>query len=400
MSKLEQQESFADEYGDRIAEWELFSVALVCKELGRIGKMTPEQAKKYDAEKETKKTEKIILSALTTAVLLNIKDLPKTYTSLFNEWHKGNEYMYKYRGIHFVDVTDNKRLQKIINSQTRIQAKEIKELFGMNEFWQIKKTKAIKVLDVNGKPVAFREHILKSFDEASKLVIDGKTDFYSAMRKTVLDLGGSGARVEYPNGLTRRLDTVVRQNMLYNGKMASREYNKQIGKELGTDGIEIDVHANSRPSHRFMEGKQYAKGHSVTVNGVYYEGAIDKGVYDRLYVDYNCQHYETDIILGVSEPRYSSEELAMLKAENEKQYEINGISKDGYGWSQVLRNLESDTRNAKDQINALKAFGNSEPQIADLNKKIKAYRQKYNEICDATGIKPDLKRMSVPKGVE
>ena len=40
ISKLEQQKSFADEYGDRIAEWELFAVALICKELGRIGKMT------------------------------------------------------------------------------------------------------------------------------------------------------------------------------------------------------------------------------------------------------------------------------------------------------------------------------------------------------------------------
>ena len=397
ISKLEQQESFADEYGDRIAEWELFAVALICKELGRIGKMTPEQAKKYDAEKETKKTEKIILSALTTAVLLNIKDLPKTYTSLFDEWHKGNEYMYKHRSVPFVDVADNKGLQKIINSQTRIQAKEIKELFGMNEFWEIKKSKAIKVLDRNGKPIVLRDGILKSFQEATDLVTGGKQDFYTTMRKTVLDLGGSGARVEYPNGLTRRLDTVVRQNMLYNAKMSSREYNKQIGKKLGTDGIEIDLHANSRPSHRFMEGKQYAKGHGVTVNGVYYEGAEDKGVYARLYEDYNCQHYETDIILGVSEPRYSPEELARLKAENERQYEINGISKDGYGWSQVLRNLESNTRNAKDEINALKAFGNSETQIADLNKKIKAYRQKYNEICDVTGIKPDLKRMSVPK---
>ena len=397
ISKLEQQESFANEYGDRIAEWELFAVTLICKELGRIGKMTPEQAKKYDAEKETKKTEKIILSALTTAVLLNIKDLPKTYTSLFDEWHKGNKYMYKYRGIPFFDVADNKALQKIINSQTRIQAKEIKELFGMNEFLQIKKSKAIKVLDRNGKPVAFREQILKSFKEATDLVTSGKQDFYTTMRKTVLDLGGSGARVEYPNKKTRRLDTVVRQNMLYNAKMSSREYNKQIGKELGTDGIEIDLHANSRPSHRYMEGKQYAKGHTVTINGVVYEGAIDKGVYDRLYEDYNCQHYETDIILGVSEPRYNPEELARLKAENERQYEINGISKDGYGWSQVLRHYEAETRNAKDQINALKAFGNSETQIANLNKKIKAYRQKYNEICDVTGIKPDLKRLSVPK---
>lgn len=399
ISKLEQQESFADEYGDRIAEWELFAIALICREIGKIGKMTPEQAKKFDAEKETKKTEKIILSALKTAVLLNIKDLPNTYTSLFDEWHKGNEYMYKYRGVPFVDVADNKGLQKIINAYSKKSGAELLDFT---------KTKAIKVLDMNGKPIAFREQILKSFKEATDLVTSGKQDFYTTMRKTVLDLGGSGARVDYgtvmvdgkPRRITRRLDTVVRQNMLYNGKMASREYNKQIGKELGCDGIEIDLHANSRPSHRFMEGKQYAKGHTVVINDVEYEGAIDKGVYDRLYVDYNCQHYETDIILGVSEPRYSPEELARLKAENEKQYTIGNSTGDGYFWSQRMRSIESATRNAKEQINALKAFGNSETQIADLNKKIKAYRQKYNEICDATGIKPDLKRMSVPKGVE
>ena len=389
ISKLEQQESFADEYGDRIAEWELFAVALICKELGRIGKMTPEQAKKYDAEKETKKTEKIILSALTTAVLLNIKDLPKTYTSLFDEWHKGNEYMYKYRGVPFVDVADNKGLQKIINAYSKKSGAELLDFT---------KTKAIKVLDANGKPVALRKQILKSFDDASKLVIEGNTDFYSAMRKSVLELGGSGARVEYPNGTTRRLDTVVRQNMLYNAKKSSREYNKQIGKELGTDGIEIDLHANSRPSHRYMEGKQYAKGHTFTINGVEYEGAIDKGVYDRLYEDYNCQHYETDIILGVSEPRYSPEELARLKAENERQFTIGNSTGDGYYWSQRMRHLEAETRNAKDQINALQAFGNSQTEIDKLKAQIKSYRAKYNEICDVTGIKPDLKRMSVPKG--
>ena len=394
ISKLEEQENFADEYGDRIAEWELFAVALVCKELGRIGKMTPEQAKKYDAEKETKKTEKIILSALTTAVLLNIKDLPKTYTSLFNEWHKGNEYMYKYRGIPFVDVADNKSLQKIINSYSKKSGAELLDFT---------KTKAIKVLDANGKPVSFREQILKSFKEATDLVTSGKQDFYTTMRKTVLDLGGSGARVDYgtvivdgkPRRITRRLDTVVRQNMLYNGKMASREYNKQISKELGADGIEIDLHANSRPSHRFMEGKQYAKGHGVTVNGVEYEGAIDKGVYDRLYVDYNCQHYETDIILGVSEPRYSHEELARLKAENERQFTIGDSTGDGYFWSQRMRSAESEMRKIKGEINALKSTGGYSGEIKKKEKQLKAYKDKYDEISNVTGIKKDIKRLSV-----
>ena len=171
-------------------------------------------------------------------------------------------------------------------------------------------------------------------------------------------------------------------------------YNTMIGEELGADGVEIDWHSNPRPSHAFMQGKQYVLGKARTINGIHFKSADE--ALDRLQ-DYGCLHYKTPIICGISEPRYSAEELARLKAENEKEYEINGISKDGYGWSQVLRNLESDTRNAKDQINALKAFGNSETQIADLNKKIKAYRQKYNEICDATGIKPDYRRMSIPK---
>ena len=394
ISKLEQQESFADEYGDRIAEWELFAVALICKELGRIGKMTPEQAKKYDVEKETKKTEKIILSALTTAVLLNIKDLPNTYTSLFDEWHKGNEYMYKYRGVPFVDVVDNKGLQKIINAYSKKSGAELLDFT---------KTKAIKVLDVNGKPVAFRKQILKSFKEATDLVTSGKQDFYTTMRKTVLDLGGSGARVEYPNKKTRRLDTVVRQNMLYNAKMSSREYNKQIGKELGCDGIEVSFSANPRPTHRFMEGRQFCNGKSKEINGIHFDGAEDtrdaesgQNVLESLD-DYNCNHRETPIICGVSEPAYSPEELERLKAENERQFTVGNSTGDGYYWSQRMRSIESATRNAKDQINALKAFGNSETQIADLKKKIKAYRQKYNEICDVTGIKPDYRRMSIPK---
>ena len=392
ISKLEEQESFADEYGDRIAEWELFAVALVCKELGRIGKMTPEQAKKYDAEKETKKTEKIILSALTTAVLLNIKDLPKTYTSLFNEWHKGNEYMYQYRGVPFVDVADNKGLQKIINAYSKKSGAELLEFT---------KTKAIKVLDANGKPVAFREQILKSFKEATDLVTSGKQDFYTTMRKTVLDLGGSGARVEYPNGLTRRLDTVVRQNMLYNGKMASREYNKQISKELGCDGIEVSFSVNPRPTHRFMEGRQFCNGKSKEINGIHFDGAEDtrdaesgQNVLESLD-DYNCNHRETPIICGVSEPAYSSEELERLKAQNERQFTIGNSTGDGYYWSQRMRSAESEMRKIKGEINALKSTGGYSEEIKKKEKQLKAYKDKYDEISNVTGIKKDIKRLSV-----
>lgn len=379
--------NFADEYGDRIAEWDLAAVGIICREIGKIGKMTPEEAKKYDAEKHAKKTEKAILTALTTAVLLNTKSLKKIFSEAFGQIHNESKYLYEYRGVPFVDLADDKTAQKII--------KQFAKKTGA-EFLDIAKTKAVKVINAEGKPIALRQSILKSFDDASAL-IGSKTDFYSAMRKSVLELGGSGMRVEYPNGLTRRLDTVVRQNLLYNVKMASAEYSRAIGEELNCDGIEISFSRNPRPTHRFMEGKQYAKYHGRVVNGVYYEGAEDMGVYERLYEDYNCNHRETPIILGVSVPAYSAEELARLKAENEKKFTINNVTGDGYFWSQRLRHLETETRKAKDQINALRAFGNSQSEISDLNKKVKAYRAKYDEICDTVGIKPDYKRMGVIK---
>jgi hypothetical protein len=306
--------------------------------------------------------------------------------------HNKSEYMYKYRGLPFGSIAKDKKTKKLIKQWIKTSGAEL---------LNIEQTKAIMVIGKNKKPIALRDKILEVFDDASKIISSGKQDFYTAMRGAVVDLGGSGARVLYPSGLTRRLDTVVRQNLLYNVKMASREYNQMIGNELGCDGLEVSFSMNPRPSHRFMEGRQFCYGKSRKIMGRLFHGTDDtrdkesgKNVIESLN-DYNCQHIETPIICGVSEPAYSEEELARLKAENEKQYKINGISKDGYGWSQVLRGLETETRKCKDEINALKAFGNSQTQIYDLDKKIKAYRAKYNEICDVTGIKPDLNRLSV-----
>ena len=401
ISKLEQQD-YADEYADKISAWELFAVALICKELNKIGKMTPTQAKELDVEKLATDTEQKIVEALAVAVATDIKSLPKTLTDILTEWHNESKYLYEYKNIPFVEVAENADLQKIVSEFSKKSGSELLEIV---------KTKAIRVIDANENPVALREQILKSFDEASGLIVNNTIDFHAGMRKSVLELGGSGMRVDYgtaivdgkPRRITRRLDTVVRQNLLYNVKMASVEYNRQIGDELDCDGIEISFSVNPRPTHRFMEGRQFCDSKSKEINGKHFDGAEDtrdtesgKNVLESLQ-DYNCNHRATPIICGVSEPAYSDDELAKLKAENEKQFTIDGHTGDGYYWSQRMRAIETETRKAKDQINALKAFGNSETQISDLNKKIKAYRQKYNEICDITGIKPDLKRMSIPR---
>jgi hypothetical protein len=385
ISKLQ---TYEDYIANNITEWEAESISRVCRKIGKIGRMSKKELEKFDADKESKKEWEKIVAALAIATALNIRTLKKAYISEFEAWEKQNEYLYQYRGKKPLGVK-NGALQGIIDRAVKQNGKEILNLTN---------TKALSVLDRNGNPIRFQDAIYKSLSDAVKTVTDGKADFYTTMRQTVQNLGGGGCRVNYGEGITRRLDTVVRQNMAYGIKQSHKEYNEIVGREIGADGIEIDVHANSRPSHRYMQGKQYAKGaEGKTVNGVFYPSAEKEGVYDRLYEDYNCRHYETAIICGVSEPRYSAEELKRFEEQDKRLYKIGNIEKDGYSWSQSMRACETEIRKCKDEINALKAFGNSETQIADLNKKIKAYRQKYNEICDVTGIKPDLKRMSVPR---
>ena len=385
ISKLQ---NYEDYIANNLTEWEAESVAKVCRKIGKIGRMSKKELEKFDADKEAKKEWERIVEALAIATALNIRTLKKTYISEFEAWEKQNEYLYQYRGKKPLGVK-NLALQGIIDNAVKQNAKEILNLTN---------TKALSVLDRNGNPIRFQDAIYKSFGDAVKTVTEGKADFYTTMRQTAQNLGGGGCRVNYGEGITRRLDTVVRQNMAYGIKQSHKEYNELVGREIGADGIEIDVHANSRPSHRYMQGKQYAKGaEGKTVNGVFYPSAEKEGVYDRLYEDYNCRHYETDIILGISEPRYSAEELKRFEEQDKRIYKIGNIEKGGYGWSQSLRACETEIRRCKDEINALKAFGNSEAEIKALRKRIKTVRAKYNEIAEVTGISPEPKRMSVTK---
>jgi hypothetical protein len=384
ISKLQ---SYEDYIANNITEWEAESIARVCRKIGKIGKMSKKELEKFNADEEAKKEWERIVSALAIATALNIRTLKRAYTSEFEAWEKQNEYLYQYRGKKPLGVK-NRALQGIIEKAVKQNGKDILNLTN---------TKALSVLDRNGNPIRFQDAIYKSFGDAVKTVTEGKADFYTTMRKTVQNLGGSGCRVNYGEGITRRLDTVVRQNMAYGIKQSHKEYNNIVGREIGADGIEIDYHSNSRPSHRYMQGKQYSKGEGKTVNGVFYPSAEKEGVYDRLYEDYNCRHYETDIILGVSEPRYSAEELRRFEERDKRLYKIGNIEKDGYGWSQSMRACETEIRKCKDEINALKAFGNSEAEIKQLRARIKTVRAKYNEIAEVTGISQEPKRMGVPK---
>ena len=142
-----------------------------------------------------------------------------------------------------------------------------------------------------------------------------------------------------------------------------------------------------------MQGKQFVVGKARTINGVHFDSFDEAN--ERLQ-DYGCLHYKTPIICGISEPRYSPEELKRLNERNAKRYTIDGKEYSGYEVTQMQRRLEGAVREQKTIRDTAKASGDN-LLVRRCNERIKVYQDKYNQISEITGIAKQPKRMSVPK---
>ena len=381
ISKLEQQ---ANILMNNVSGWEQNVLTRIGKRIKKYGKLSLADVKSINNISVVKQDMDAITKELAKVTGYNISQIEKMYGELLEEQHIANQPLYDYRDKTFVPFKDNRELQAIVRAYAKTTSETMINLA---------KTKALCILDHNGNVKGLQKYYTDVLDKAVMQVTSGATDFHTAMRDSIIELGGSGVRVDYGGGITRRLDTVVRQNLLWGAKQASMEYNTMIGEELGCDGIEIDWHSNPRPSHEFMQGKQYVLGKARTINGIHFESADE--ALERLQ-DYGCLHYKTPIICGISEPRYSPEELKRLNEQNAKKYTIDDKAYSGYEVTQMQRRLETAVRNEKTTRELAKASGDN-ALVKRCNDRIKALQGKYAEISEITKIPEDKKRMSIPR---
>ena len=383
ISKLEQQ---ANLLMNNVSGWEQNVLNRIGKRIKKYGKLSLADVKSINNIATVKQDMDAITKELAKVTGYNISQIEQMYGELLEEQHLANQPLYDYRGKKFVPFAENRELQAIARAYAKTTGETMINLA---------KTKALCILDHNGNVKGLQRAYTDVLDKAVMQVTTGATDFHTAMRDSIIELGGSGVRVDYGGGVTRRLDTVVRQNLLWGAKQASTEYNTMIGEELGCDGVEVDAHSNPRESHRFMQGQQYSLHGKKTINGVVYEDFEASGASIALQ-DYGCLHYRTPILLGISEPRFSKKQIAEIEEQNNKEYTIGEKTGNRYFWSQRMRSLESATREQK-TIRDLARSSGDKVLVKKCNERIKAYRQKYDEICNATGLSPELKRLSVPK---
>ena len=230
--------------------------------------------------------------------------------------------------------------------------------------------------------VPLSEYYQDAIDYAALQVRTGQADFYSAMRGVIRDMADNGLRtVDYASGYHRRMDTAVRANIMDAQARLSMEYAGIIGEQFGADGMEVTYHTAPRPSHEWIGGEQFDRQtFELSVRPIMGEP--------------NCYHRAHPIILGISPPTYSPDELAALKAKDAETHEWNGKQYNAYEAQQMQRRYETSIRKHKDRAMAYKAAGDMQ-QAHTSSARARATQGEYRRFSDAMGMTVSAERARV-----
>ena len=312
----------------------------------------------------------------------NIVEMKQIMEGVMSEEVKQSQALYKATGTSFVPYGENAFAQQLVKNWSEQTA---------GEMINLSKTRAIGFVDDKGEFATLEGAFQSAMDEAVVAVRTGTTDFNTAMRDTIERLGGSGVQTWYGGGIHRSLESMVRQNLLCGAKQSAQQYQDYVGEQIGADGFEVDAHAGCRPSHEFMQGKVFSNNGDVKIDGVLYPDGAEALSALR---DYGCLHFKTSFLLGISQPRYSQETLDKIQRETTEPIEYDGKTRTLYEWKQSQRALEREIRKEKNQSLMAKAAGNN-TLAKQHSERVKVFTDKYNDLCEKTGITPTPERMAI-----
>ncbi len=366
------------------------------KRIKEIGEMKPTDINRAQIMYQCGVDADELTRQLANASGKNVKEIQDIFSLIAKENYEYSRPFFEAQGMEFIPFEENEPLQRYVESISRQTVGEYINLTQNTAFavYDGSGRNVAPLFDANiGKaPTSLHDTYTKVIDQAVTTAQLGYTDYQSAMRMTLKALADSGIRtVDYATGYSRRLDSAVRQNILWAIKQCNQNTADMVGEQFGADGYEISYHGHPRPSHEAMGGRQYAIGKARTVNGVHYPSFNDVA---HLLEDFGCLHFKFSILLGISEPAYDPEQLAAFKEADKQTFEFEGKKYTNYEASQVQRRLETAIRNQKDRANIAKAAGDDDMR-RQAQEKINHLTSKYKKFSDASGLPTRVQRMSV-----
>ena len=338
---------------------------------------------------------RLMNSELTRLANLQIQDTKNLIKTVAIDAHLDAKPLYDYRHKSFIPYEKNSKLQQYVRAVSKQTA---------GTFTNLAKSKAngFLVRDLkNPTQLKFQpiDDTYKSvIDEAIQSVNSG-IDYRVAMRRVMKQLVNSGIRrVVWENGYTQRLDTVVRRNLLEGIRSINQLIEDENGKILNADGKELSAHANCATDHEPFQGHTFTNEEFDKLQSSSTFTDIDKQQFApvvRAIGEYNCRHIAYSVIIGVSKPRYTKEQLQQMIETNHKGYTLpNGQHKTLYECTQIQRQLETKIRSAKEEQMIMKASGNiNASRIA--RQRVLKYTKELTNFSKNCGLKVSKDRIAV-----
>ena len=384
---------------NRINKANEFFLIKIGESVKKIRELTPTQAHqliqilKYNGNYEE------IINEIARLTNLNIQDIDAIFNEMAKKDYIFAEQFYKYRGIDFVPYSQNKALLRQVRALASITKQEMYNYARATDLGY-----SIRDLQGNIKFVGLKETYDRILDEAVLNVGTGVDTFDNAMSRIMKDIGGNGLKtVDYASGRSIRLDSVARMHLKGALRNLHNEIQKQVGEEFGFDGYEISVHSNPAIDHEKIQGRQFSiEEYNKLNNGLEakdYTGKTFTLDHDhkngfRPISMMNCYHYVFSIVLGVSKPEYSEEQLQKIIDDNNKGFELDGEHYTNYEGTQLQRKLETEIKKQKDIQILAKASGNKE-LAKESQDNITKLTKKYKELSDVSNLPTRMDRLKV-----
>lgn len=373
----------------------IFVLTSIADKIGEIGTLSPSDIKKLKLLVQMGTDIRLLDKELARLCDLQIHDTKRIIRDVAIDANLDAKPLFDYRHKPFIPYEQNSKLQQYVKAVSERTS---------GTFVNLAKSKATGFLirdlknPSNLKFQSINDTYKSVVDEAIQSVRSG-VDYRVAMRHTLKQLANSGIRrMVWDSGYTQRLDTTVRRNLLEGIRAINQLIEDENGRKLKADGKELSAHINCALDHEPFQGHMFTNEEFdrlqnnesfADINGEAFTAV------DRVIGEYNCRHVAYSVILGVSKPRYTLEQLQAIIDKNHKGYTLpNGKHKTLYECTQIQRQLETKIRYAKEEQMMMKAAGNIE-DAKRARKKVVKYTVELQKFSKACGLKLSKDRYSI-----
>jgi len=273
-----------------------------------------------------------------------------------------------------VAFSDNSVIQQTVSAAIKL---------AQSDFTNI--TQTLGMIDPYGRALPLQEAYRSCTDYAFKQVFTGAADYNTAIRGAVKNIADKGLlTIDYKTGVHTLLEAAVRRNIMGGLGLMQQQISQQNHDALGADGWEISAHAACAEDHEPIQGRQYTDAEYKALNASLL----------RPIGTLNCGHAAFPIIMGVSKPQYTQEELAELRADNQDGITYRGKQYTDYEATQQQRAIERSMRLQKRRVLVANGTGDAK-QAMTAKTRLTLLRQEYKRFSKAADLPVQNERVQL-----